>query len=100
MLVVSNTSPISNLSIIGQLGLLRAQFGSVWIPSAVAEELGNIANHAAQADIEEAKRKWLRTQSVRDSGTVHLLTRELHRGEAEAISPKLETSVLQSAGEI
>ena len=39
MLVVSNTSPILNLAIIGHLGLLRDQFGQVHIPQAVLDEL-------------------------------------------------------------
>jgi hypothetical protein len=33
MQVVSNTSPLSALSVIGRLGLLRAQFGTVRIPT-------------------------------------------------------------------
>ena len=39
MPVVSNTSPIMNLAIIGELSLLRDQFGEVMIPGAVLEEL-------------------------------------------------------------
>ena len=39
MLVVSNTSPILNLAIIGLLDLLRIQFGSVLVPEAVLDEL-------------------------------------------------------------
>ncbi len=39
MLVVSNTSPLSNLAIIGQLELLREQIGEVVIPPAVHAEL-------------------------------------------------------------
>ena len=39
MPAVSDTSPISNLAMIGRLKLLREQFGEVWIPRAVAEEL-------------------------------------------------------------
>jgi len=39
MPVVSNTSPIMNLAIIGELSLLRDQFGEVLIPGAVLEEL-------------------------------------------------------------
>ncbi len=33
MQVVSNTSPLSALSIIGRLGLLRSQFGTIRIPT-------------------------------------------------------------------
>ena len=39
MPVVSNTSPVLNLAIIGQLSLLHEQLGEVWIPTAVLEEL-------------------------------------------------------------
>jgi uncharacterized protein len=39
MPVVNNTSPIMNLAIIGELSLLRDQFGEVPIPGAVLEEL-------------------------------------------------------------
>ena len=39
MPVVSNTSPILNLAIIGQLDLLRQQFGEVLIPPMVLQEL-------------------------------------------------------------
>ena len=38
MPVVSNTSPILNLAIIGELSLLRQQFGEILIPRAVLEE--------------------------------------------------------------
>ena len=39
MRVVSNTSPLSNLAIIGQLGLVREQLGNLLIPPAVHAEL-------------------------------------------------------------
>jgi uncharacterized protein len=90
MRVVSNTSPISNLSIIGQLGLLQGQFETLWIPSAVADELHNIPESLAHEVIEDAKRTWLRTQAITDSVTSRSLKRELHRGEAEAIALAME----------
>jgi len=39
MAVVSNTSPILNLAIIGRLDLLRRQFHEALIPPAVVSEL-------------------------------------------------------------
>jgi hypothetical protein len=39
MLVVSNTSPISNLAIVGRLEFLRRRYAVVHIPLAVANEL-------------------------------------------------------------
>ena len=39
MHIISNTSPILNLAVIGRLSLLRRQFGEILIPQAVFEEL-------------------------------------------------------------
>jgi predicted nucleic acid-binding protein len=41
MIVVSNTSPISNLAAIGQLDLLQQLYGTIIIPAAVYQELIN-----------------------------------------------------------
>jgi predicted nucleic acid-binding protein len=37
MPAVSDTSPLLNLAIIGQLSLLHDQFGEIWIPAAVMD---------------------------------------------------------------
>jgi predicted nucleic acid-binding protein len=58
MLVVSDTSALSNLAIIDRLDLLREQFGSVHMPPAVAAEL----------------------KALRDSEAGRLLTRAVHDG--------------------
>jgi len=42
MLVVSNTSPLSNLAIINRLDLLQEQLGTVVIPPAVQRELDRL----------------------------------------------------------
>jgi predicted nucleic acid-binding protein len=39
MIVVSNTSPVTNLSAVGQLDLLPRLFGEMHLPRAVEEEL-------------------------------------------------------------
>ena len=39
MIVVSDTSPVTNLAAVGPLGLLRELFGQVEIPEAVWREL-------------------------------------------------------------
>ncbi len=46
MLVVSNTSPISNLAIIGRLEFLKRRYGLVRIPVAVADELAALSHPA------------------------------------------------------
>lgn len=54
MLVVSNTSPLSNLAIIGHLELVREQLGQVIIPAAVRLELSRHPDSTARAAIETA----------------------------------------------
>ena len=54
MPVVSNTSPILNLAIIGELSLLREQFGEILIPRAVLEELQVEENLAGSQDVRDA----------------------------------------------
>jgi len=39
VIVVSNTSPITNLAAIGQLSILRQMYGTLYIPEAVCREL-------------------------------------------------------------
>lgn len=87
MPVVSNTSPLLNLAIIGWLSLLHEQFGEIWIPPAVLEEL-RIGEDlpGSQAVREAIKAGWLRVEEVKDQPFVQVLQRELDRGEAEAIA--------------
>jgi predicted nucleic acid-binding protein len=54
MRAVSNTSPISNLAIIGRLDLLRRRYGTVLIPPAVHAELSALSHPAARLLIQEA----------------------------------------------
>jgi predicted nucleic acid-binding protein len=42
MIVVSDTSPITNLALVGQLILLQQLYGIVVIPQAVAEEIAAV----------------------------------------------------------
>ncbi len=90
MLVVSNTSPLSNLAIIGHLELVREQLGQVIIPAAVRAELNRHPDSAARAVIEAAIASgWLRVlplaTPVRDD-----LAASLDLGEAEALTLALK----------
>ena len=49
MQVVSNTSPLSALAIIGRLGLLHTQFGTVRIPKEVWTELSRLEHAPANS---------------------------------------------------
>ncbi len=91
MLVASDTSPISNLAIIGRLALLRSQFEVIWIPEAVEAELRAVPIPPAAVSIEHAVRDgWLKPRPVRGDRMVRLLQAGLHPGEAEAIALGLE----------
>jgi uncharacterized protein len=93
MLVVCNTSPISNLAIIGRLNLLRSQFREIWIPAAVQSELDQLSNPAALKDIRQAIHDgWIKPQALREDKVARLLAAALDPGEAEAIALALELS--------
>lgn len=76
MIVVSDTSAISNLLTIGQAHLLTEIFGNVLIPPAVEEELRRF--HAILP-------QFLRVTSPQDATLLSRLCQELDKGEAQAI---------------
>ncbi len=87
MPVVSNTSPIMNLAIIGELSLLRDQFGEVMIPGAVLEELRVEENLPGSQSVRDAlKDGWIRIEAVKHHPLVRAMQRDLDKGEAEAIA--------------
>ncbi len=87
MRVVSNTSPISNLAIIGRLSLLRQRYRRVAVPPEVARELRALSHVAARDMIDAAFREgWLAVESVPTPSALGELRRTLDAGEAEAIA--------------
>ncbi len=86
MIVVSDTSPISNLLQIGDLDLLRLLFNEIIIPQDVFDELCEIK---AQADI-LSEQTWIKTLLVVDSELKAELLKDLDKGEAEAIILAIE----------
>ena len=92
MRVVSNTSPVSNLAIIGRLALLRAKFGTVIIPEAVASELSRLTHAAGAGAIRQALIDgWLTVEPVSDRTILPVLTARVDLGEAEAIELARQT---------
>ncbi len=87
MTVVSNTSPVSNLAAVGRLDLLRAGFGQVLVPSAVAEELAAPGSPLAASS---PLPPWLMVTPVADTALLAALAQSLDRGEAEAIALGVE----------
>ena len=87
MLVVSNTSPILNLAIVGQLELIRQQFGQVRIPLAVLSELKVFEDRPGSKEIQAAVGMgWIEVQEVSSQLSVQLLQQVLDQGESEAIT--------------
>lgn len=86
--VVSNTTPVIALSVIGRLDLLRELYTEVLIPPAVyAEVVTGGASRAGATELQRAH--WIRTVSLADPRRADLLV-DLDRGEAEAIALALE----------
>lgn len=91
MLVVSNTSPLSNLAVIGRLNLLREQVGSVTIPPGVRTELSRHPNSGARNALEKAiEDRWLSVVPLVAAVPTDLAL-ALDMGEAEALTLALET---------
>ena len=77
MPVVSNTSPILNLAIIGRLDLLREQLGKISIPPAVFSELRSGEDLPGSQDTREAIQSgWLEVREAKDALLVQLLQRD------------------------
>jgi len=91
MPVVSNTSPLLNLAIVGRFSLLRDQFREIWIPPGVFEELRVKEDLPGTQSMREAiEAGWLRVEKVRELPVVQVLQRDLDKGEAEAITLALQ----------
>jgi len=89
MIVVSDTSPVLGLALIGRLDLLRQLYGSIAIPSAVHDEIV-VAGSAYREGAEIARLDWVHVGKATNAIVIALLLRELDRGEAEAIALALE----------
>lgn len=93
MPVVSDTSPLLNLSIIGHLDLIRAQADHVLIPSGVHDELYLDSSRPGSALLQKAVGQgWLEVRAVEALSLAQVLMHDLDRGEAEAIALALEVN--------
>jgi predicted nucleic acid-binding protein len=92
MRVVSNTSPVSNLAIVGRLEVLRAKYGAVVVPEAVRRELSRLAHPAGAAAVRQAFAEgWLVMEAVADRTVIPVLRARVDEGEAEAIELARQT---------
>ena len=81
---VVNTSSLVFLGNLGRLELLRHAEREVCIPRAVAEEIAEKPDAAAQA-VQDACAAWMQVRQVTDHTAVTLVQAALQTGEAEAI---------------
>lgn len=89
MIVVSDTSPITNLAAINQLDLLQQLYSSIVIPKAVYNELVSV-DRVVPGALEAQTLNWIQTQTVTNLNQVVEIQENLDLGEAEAIVLALE----------
>lgn len=92
MIVVSDTSPITNLAAIAQLDLLQKLYTRIIIPVAVYNEMVNIGK-LVPGSTEVQTLPWIQTQAVVDQQqviTIQESEENIDLGEAEAIALALE----------
>ena len=89
MIVVSNTSPLTNLAAIGQFDLLRRVYGQLQIADGVGQELRAGGVRWPGYD-EVSGAGWVRRHEVQNRVLVTSLRRDVDRGEAETIALGLE----------
>ena len=89
MIVVSDTSPITNLAAVNQLTLLHQLYGTIIIPQAVYEEMASLG-YAVPGTIEIITLSWIETRPVTQQNQVNQLLNKLDRGESEGIILALE----------
>ncbi len=84
MIVVSNTSPLINLAVIGYLDLLHQLYGQVIIPQAVYDEIV-ILGAGQPGAVEVASSSWIKVVPIQNPAMAISLQAELDQGEAEAV---------------
>lgn len=89
MIVVSDTSPLTNLAAIGHFDLLRQLYHEVHIPEGVWAEL-NAQGKGWPGAAEVAQASWVQQHRPKNQALVIALQRDLDRGEAEGIALALE----------
>lgn len=85
MIVVSNTSPLTNLGAIGQFDLLKNLFGKIYIANGVWDEL-NASGQQWPGSREVSDADWITKHAAQNAHLVRTLRRDLDRGESESIA--------------
>ena len=85
IVVVSNTSPLTNLAAIGQFDLLRRLYGELHIANGVWDELNANGKRWPGAD-NVAGANWIERHTIQNQALVDALSSDLDHGEAESIA--------------
>lgn len=83
-MVVSDTSPLNYLILIGQIKVLRALYGQVLIPQSVYEELGAPETPKTVREWRANLPSWIKVRS--EQPMPDIVSNHLHAGERDAIS--------------
>ncbi len=89
MIVVSDTSPVANLILIGKLVLLEQLFGEILIPTAVHNEILKLKPLGHNISVYE-KAHWIKIRDAENQSKADELMQHLDEGESEAIALALE----------
>lgn len=84
MIVVSDTTALSNLILIGHIHLLEQLFGHIVIPVAVRDELLQLKSHLDDVNI-FLNASWVDVRAVQHTDDLLTIRKVLDQGEAEAI---------------
>lgn len=90
--IISNTSPLINLSKIGRLDLLLSLYQDIAIPTAVYQEIvieGNGRPGSTEIQL-LCDQKRIKVKHIADNNICKALMRDIDRGEAEVITLALE----------
>ncbi|MFM9841325.1 MAG: DUF3368 domain-containing protein [Cyclobacteriaceae bacterium] len=86
MVIVSDTTTISNLFLIDKLWVLKKLYQKIIIPSTVFDELKRLEDDNKRNIDEIRLADWIEVVSVKESDLVAVLLLTLDKGEAEAIA--------------
>lgn len=89
MIVVSNTSPLTNLAAIGGFDILGELYSEIHVAQGVWEELNAQGIQRPGSEL-VATASWVELHTVENEALVTALRRDLDRGEAESIALALE----------
>lgn len=95
MIVISDTSPIIYLSIVGRLDILKILFQRIIIPESVFNEL-TVHGKGQPGSQEVLDSDWIEVRSCTDMNLLKVLETQLDIGEAQAITiaQELEADLL------